>query len=383
MKEVLETLIPEIESIYEHLHENGETSWNENKTTDYIVSILKKNGLGVTTFSDCPGAVGEWKRSKDEAVLTVGVRADMDALWQEVNGNYKANHSCGHDGHMTIALGTMLLLKKMNIDLPGNLKFIFQPAEEVGEGALKMLEKGVMEDVDFLYGVHLRPIEEVPHGKASSGIIHGASVTMEGKISGFDGHGARPHLSVNAIEVLSAIVEQLKGVHLNPLVPYSVKMTQASAGGQNSNIIPGSGTFHLDLRAQSNDAMEELISKVEHVIVKTGELYRVEIQFKLTERVYAAVISDKAEKMMAKAIQLAMGEEAYVHPIITPGGEDFHFYTKERPNIKATMLGLGCDLQPGLHHPYMNFKREALISGIEIMARTVIETFNKYGKNRK
>ncbi|RFU70916.1 amidohydrolase [Peribacillus saganii] len=382
MRDFLETLLPELDSIFEHLHANGETSWNEHKTTDYIADFLKRHGLEVTTFSDCPGAVGEWKPSK-ESGLTVGVRADMDALWQEVNGTFKGNHSCGHDAHMTMVLGTMLLLKKMNVQIPGNLKFIFQPAEEVAEGALKMIEKGVMEGIDFLYGVHLRPIEEVPYGKASSGIIHGASTTIAGKIIGFDGHGARPHLAVNAIEVISTIVEQLKGIHLNPLVPYSVKMTQASAGGPNSNIIPGSATFHLDLRAQSNEAMEELISKVEQILIKTGELYGVEIENELTERVYAAVISDMAEKMMAKAIQLTMGEEAYVHPIITPGGEDFHFYTKERPNIKATMLGLGCDLEPGLHHPYMHFKREALVSGIEILARTILETFNKYGEAGK
>ncbi|EEL47948.1 Amidohydrolase [Bacillus cereus Rock3-44] len=83
---------------------------------------------------------------------------------------------------------------------------------------------------------------------------------------------------------------------------------------------------------------------------------------------------------MAEAIENTIGSQGLVQPIITPGGEDFHFYTKERPSIKATMLGIGCDLDPGLHHPNMAFKHDAILIGIEILTRTVIETFTKYKK---
>ena len=85
----------------------------------------------------------------------------MDALWQEKDGNWQAVHSWGHDSHMTMALGVIKLFNKIGYQLPGKLKVIFQPAEEKGTGASKMLEKKVLDDVDYLYGVHLRPIQEL------------------------------------------------------------------------------------------------------------------------------------------------------------------------------------------------------------------------------
>ncbi|MGE7854902.1 M20 peptidase aminoacylase family protein [Bacillus sp. NPDC094064] len=380
MKELLKELKPQVMKIFHDLHENPEVSWKEFQTTSYISSILQQNGLDVISFVDMPGVVGEWSSEDRLSEITIGLRADMDALFQEVNGTFRANHSCGHDAHMTIVLGVLLLLKKMKVTLPGTLKFIFQPAEEVGEGALKMIEKQVVDDVDFLYGLHLRPVQEIKYGQAASGIIHGSADTVVGQIYGFDGHGARPHLTLNSIEVISTIVEQIKGIRLNPQLSYSVKMTQASAGGENANVIPGSAKFSLDLRAQTNEIMDELIEKVDSVLKRIAEFYQCRIRFEHRERVYSAVIDQEAEQFMTQAIENTIGSKGLVQPIITPGGEDFHFYTKERPSIKATMLGIGCDLEPGLHHPNMVFKHDAILTGIEILARTVIETFTKYKK---
>ncbi|MFD4818743.1 M20 peptidase aminoacylase family protein [Peribacillus butanolivorans] len=380
MKELLKEIKPQVLEIFHHLHENPEVSWKEFQTTSYISKVIQENGLEVTSFSDMPGVIGKWSPEDSISNLTIGLRADMDALLQDVDGTFRANHSCGHDAHMTIVLGVLLLLRKMKIILPGTLKFIFQPAEEVGEGALKIIEKLVLDDVDFLYGLHLRPIQEIKYGQASSGIIHGSADTVFGEIHGFDGHGARPHLTLNAIEVISAIVEQIKGIRLNPQLSYSVKMTQVSAGGENANIIPGSSKFSLDLRAQTNEAMDELIEKVDDVLKKMSVFYQCQISFKHKERVYAASVDQEAAEFMEKAIENTLGAKGLVGPIITPGGEDFHFYTKERPAIKATMLGVGCDLEPGLHHPNMVFNHEAIFTGIEILTRAVIETFEKYNK---
>ncbi|KRF67601.1 amidohydrolase [Bacillus sp. Soil768D1] len=380
MKELLKEIEPQVLEIFRHLHENPEVSWNEFQTTSYISKVIQQNGLEVTSFSDMPGVIGKWSPEDSISNLTIGLRADMDALLQDVDGTFRANHSCGHDAHMTIVLGVLLLLRKMKIILPGTLKFIFQPAEEVGEGALKIIEKQVLDDVDFLYGLHLRPIQEIKYGQASSGIIHGSADTVFGEIHGFDGHGARPHLTLNAIEVISAIVEQIKGIRLNPQLSYSVKMTQVSAGGENANIIPGSSKFSLDLRAQTNEAMDELIEKVDDVLKKMSDFYQCQISFKHKERVYAASVDQEAAEFMEKAIENTLGAKGLVEPIITPGGEDFHFYTKERPAIKATMLGVGCDLEPGLHHPNMVFNQDAIFTGIEILTRVVIETFEKYNK---
>src|SRR5690606_30074781 len=124
-----------------------------------------------------------------------------DALWQEVDGEYKANHSCGHDAHMTLAVGTLLALRDAGIPKQGKLKVIFQPAEEKGTGALSFVEKGIVDDIDYLYGVHLRPVHELPNGHATPAILHGSAKMLKGKIHGTDAHGARPHEGENAIEV--------------------------------------------------------------------------------------------------------------------------------------------------------------------------------------
>jgi amidohydrolase len=379
MKHTLKKLKPIIYELFDHFHQHPELSWKEVKTTEFIADFLQKNDCHVSTFPDHTGVVGEWGEGTADSIK-VGVRADMDSLWQEVNGTFQANHSCGHDAHMTMVLGMLLLLKEKQIKLPGRLKLILQPAEEVGNGALKMIEKQVVDDIDFLYGVHLRPIHELSMGTASPGIMHGAAETVSARIIGFDTHGARPDLGVNAIEVVGTILEQLKGIRLNPFDSYSVKMTQVSAGGQNKNIIPGSAQFHLDLRAQTNETMNELVKKVDHILNRVASLYGVEIVFEHQEKVYAAVLNKEAQQIMAQAIVETLGAEQLKPPVITPGAEDFHFYTKERPHLKAAMLGLGCDLEPGLHHPNMRFQLESLLDGIEILTRTVLATFEHKGK---
>src|SRR5699024_8485481 len=142
---------------------------------------------------------------------------------------------------------------------------IFQPAEEVGTGALKMIENGVITNMDYLYGVHLRPKQETQMNRASPVIIHGAAKSIHATIIGEDAHAARPHLTSNAIEVGAQIVNMLQNIHLDPNIPYSVKMTTFQAGGKNTNIIPGNAKFSLDLRTQNNDQMEELLSKIEGI----------------------------------------------------------------------------------------------------------------------
>ncbi|WP_438315803.1 M20 peptidase aminoacylase family protein [Sporosarcina sp. FA9] len=373
MKSAIEEVRAVVEDVFEHLHENPEVSFKEFETTNYLQDLMEKEGFDVTTFDDLTGLVVN-VGSGDKCV---GIRADIDALWQEVDGVYQANHSCGHDAHMTMAVGVMLVLKKLGYPKVGRLKAIFQPAEEKGKGALAFVEKGVVDDVDYLYGVHLRPIQEIGHGYSSPAIMHGSAKMIAGKITGTDTHGARPHLGDNAIEVGSLLVQALKAIHLDPMVPHSVKMTMFQAGGESANIIPGNAVFSLDLRAQTNAVMIELMNKVKKVIRSVAAMTGVEIDYEIGSEIAAAEVDDGAVGMMAQAITETVGAEYLTKPIVTPGGEDFHYYTLKRRSVKATMLGLGCDLSPGLHHPKMTFNKESLLTGIEILARAVILSFDR------
>lgn len=364
-----------VHQTFQHLHNHPEISWEEVETTKYIKELLEQSGCRVTVFEDCTGVIGEYGTGED--VPVVGIRADMDALWQEVDGVFQPNHSCGHDAHMSMVLGVLWKLEQ-HPELAGKIKvkFIFQPAEETGEGALKMVEKHVIDDVDYLFGVHLRPGQEIKMGQASPVIVHGATKTYEGVIKGEDAHGARPHLNVNAIEVGAQIVNMLNKIHLDPQVPCSVKMTRFQAGGKSTNIIPGSAAFALDLRAQTNEAMAELEKQVNDIFAAIRQLYNIDIEITNKNGIAAAVVNEEATKIMERAIVAVLGEEGLVPTLVTPGGDDFHYYTIKKPSLKATMLGLGCDLAPGLHHPYMTFNKDALIKGVEILYWALLNTYN-------
>ncbi|MEC2057486.1 M20 peptidase aminoacylase family protein [Peribacillus psychrosaccharolyticus] len=379
MKDLINQLKPELNDVFGHLHQIPEVGWQEHNTTAYIAEYLYKKGFRVRTFPDCTGLFVE----VGEGDLCIAVRTDIDALWQEVDGEFKANHSCGHDAHMTMIIGTMLLMQKLGFPSGIRFKFIFQPAEEKGSGALKLIDLGIMDDVNFLYGVHLRPIQEMADGFASPAIYHGASRFIEGRIIGEDAHGARPHLGHNAIEIGAKFIQEIQGIHLDPMVPYSAKLTRFLAGGSSGNIIPGKAAFSIDVRAQNNQTIDALYSKIEAIADSLSRLHDVKILLEIMGNTAAARVCAAAKESMKSAIIDTIGKEKLIDPVVTSGGEDFHFYTLKRPDIQATMLGLGCGLTPGLHHPQMIFNREAMYTGIEILTKTVINTAKSHQVNAK
>ena len=241
---------------FEHFHANPEVSWQEVETTAKLAETLAEMGVKHHTFDDVTGVVAEI----GEGQQVIAVRADIDALWQEVDGVYKANHSCGHDANMAMVLGALAYLQTEEIGC--RVRFIFQPAEEKGNGAISMIDRGAVDGVSHLFGVHLRPQEEIPFGKVTPAIHHGAAVFLEGKIIGVDAHGARPHQGKNALDPLIAIAQFVKTIHFSPYEAYSAKLTKVQAGGDSVNIIPGTATFAIDTRAQSNAVLNELMERI-------------------------------------------------------------------------------------------------------------------------
>lgn len=367
-----------VHNIFEYLHKNPETSWNEVETTAYIKKLLKPIGYKIEEFTDHTGLVA----TIGSGAPVVALRADIDALWQEVDGVYQANHSCGHDAHMAIVLGVAMLFEKSIDSLTGTVKLIFQPAEETGTGALKLVEKGIAKDIDYLYGVHLRPIQELEYGNASAGISHGAGTLLKGRISGHDTHGARPHLGVNVIEVGTELIQKCNHIHVDPLVPHSLKVTSFVADGGSHNIIPGSADFSIDIRAQTNEVIKELELRVRKAIKSIQDYYHIDIDLKTVTHFPAAIIDPEAKELLRTSIAQVLGLDNTRDTIITTGGDDFHYYKIETPSIKAIMLGLGCDLEPGLHHAKMTFNHDSLIDGVLILYHTIKNTFKNHSKNK-
>ncbi len=361
----------EVEQLFSYLHKHAEVSWEEVETTNFLVELFEQAGFSPKRFTQIPGFSVEI----GEGSPKIGLRADMDALLQEVDGELRANHSCGHDAHMTIVTGVMHRLKEVQ-QLGGTVRAIFQPAEELGNGSLSVVKEGVVDDLDYLYGVHVRPHDEISFPSCAPSVSHGACLFGRGKIKGLDHHGARPHQGVNAIEVASLMNHHFGLMHTNPHIAATVKMTYMQAGTENFNIIPGSATFGLDVRAEANDVMDELQANIEKTCEHLSEHFNVPIEIEWFDYAPAAKIDTDAENLLAASIETVLGEPAKPR-IITPGADDFHFYTIERPHLKATMLGLGADVTPGLHDPYMTFNQESMNHAIDILTDVCLRTINQ------
>lgn len=355
---------------FDHLHEYPEVSWKEFETTKKIASILKEMNVPYQTFEDCTGLIAEIGRGEE----VIAVRADIDALWQEVDGEMRANHSCGHDANISMVLGALSLIK--NEKFKKRIRFIFQPAEETGGGSLAMIDRNVLEDVTQLYGVHLRPQEELPFGKVTPAIHHGAAVFLHGKIIGIDAHGARPHQGKNAIDVLFGIQQMLKNIYMNPAEIYSAKLTKMVADGGSINIIPGSATFSIDVRSQKNQVLDEVKKRIELGFNYIQNQFEVKLEWEWLDMTPGAEVSAHAAKIAELSIIEAVGMEALADPILTPGSDDFHFYTVRKPSLQATMIGIGANLEPGLHHPNMTFEKEAMVVGAKVLAKTLLNASN-------
>lgn len=369
-----------LQEIFTYLHLNPEISWNEWNTTKYLTNILKEEGLQPVTFENMTGLYVDI----GEGVPKVGFRTDIDALWQKVDGKFKANHSCGHDGHMTMAIGVAMLLNERKNTLPGAVRLIFQPAEEKGEGAKKIVEKGIVDSLEYLFGVHVRPLIELPDGVHSPALYHGGAKLITGTIEGVESHGARPEQGVNAIEVAASLVHALKSIWISPTESGSIKMTRLHAGDKSSNIIPGHATFSIDVRAQTNETMERLTKGFEKAVESVSALYGAKITTNVEVHIACAQVHNEAKAIMKQAIIETVGKEHCAKDVVTPGGEDFHFYSYSKPHLKTTMLGLGCGVTPGLHHPNMTFNRNQLIVGTQIITKALLlalQQLERDGKN--
>lgn len=362
---------------YNYLHGIPEVGFHEYKTSAYLANRLLAAGYDVQTNIGGTGVVGTLSGKESGPVLAV--RADIDALPHRIDGQDCTIHSCGHDAHSTMVLTAAEEIAKQGIGC-GTLKIIFQPAEETLLGALKIIEAGVIDDIDIILGMHLRPVQEAKRGEATPALCHAAFNIIEAKIKGQPAHGSRPHLGVNAIDAAVAATNAINSIHLDPLIPNSVKVTKLIAGGPTANSIPGEAEMTLDLRAQSNNTMEQMIEKVSNAIkhgtASVGAIAEINNKGGVLAAEYTPEIVDIAKE----AIGHVLGNEGLLPPIITPGGEDFHFYRKHKPNIKIGYLGLGCNLSPGLHHPEMKFDTEALMDGINIFIYMINKILNP---NRK
>lgn len=346
-------------AINEELNKRAEVSWDEERTTNYIEKLFKDE-YDVQRFEK----TGLYIKIPGEIDKTIGFRSDIDALPYNFEDGLKVIHACGHDAHMTTLIGLLLKLKLMEYKPKYNLLFIFQPAEEAGSGAKYVLKHDIFDDVEYLFGMHVRPKNELQGNEFSSSIQHGASATFHVDITTTEGHAGRPWESINSIDIAMDLNQQIKALNKQYDRSYSVKMTMIDTVEGTHNTIPGTVNCIFDVRAQYNDTMETLQDNINAICEKVSGQYDCTLKHYYTSNTVAADIDDDAKDILAEVLREQ--EHDYKETIVTPGAEDFHTYSNQLPEIKTTMLGIGCDMNHGLHHPEMEYDKESIFTAIEI-----------------
>lgn len=353
---------------YDYLHSIPEWGYEEVKTSAYVEKTLQEHGINVKRVTET-GLVAEI----DSGVPgpCIGLRADMDALpFTNEQGETYYCHACGHDSHMTMGIWTLLQLKELGLVKKGKIRGIFQPAEERLTGAKSMIKAGAAKGMDEFYGVHIRPIQEIPYGKAAPALWHGASVMAEIVVHGQTAHGARPHLGANAIDAAALVIAAVNSIWLNPSDTWSAKVTRIHSGGSMVNIIPNKAVLSLDVRAARNDLMKEMVAKLE-MACQAATAVGCSAELKLGDAVPAAEYDQSCIDALGAAISHVLGQENCVPPLVTPGSDDFHEYKVADPALKTAFLALGSDAAPGLHNPAMHFKTEAMFTGVAILTEAL------------
>ena len=355
-----------------YMHQHPELSFEEVHTAKYIEEKLNTFGLEVQTGIGGNGLIGILKG--DETGKTIALRADFDALpiEDEKDVPYKSTkpgvmHACGHDGHTSALLGTASVLSKYRKVIKGTVKFVFQPAEEKPPGGAKfMIEEGILDDVDYVFGAHLA--SEIPLGQVAVGTGYKMAAVdkFEIKIKGRGGHGARPHESIDSLVIGTSVVEGLQKIvsrKVDPLKAAVVTIGVFQAGNA-FNVIPDSAKIEGTVRTYDGD-IRNLVEEEIHSIVKgitSGFHADFEIDYL---RGYPALYNHEAETELVKGLLSdTFTEENILQLEPTMGAEDFSYFLEKRP---GTYFRVGSqneneETHYPHHHPKFDFDERALVN---------------------
>ncbi|WP_347549986.1 amidohydrolase [Pseudalkalibacillus hwajinpoensis] len=354
-----------IRNVQEDLHRIPEPAFKEEQTASYIARELKRMGYFVKTGIAGTGVTATMPGKKNYPC--VAVRADMDCITHEDGGKITYRHSCGHDAHSSIALGIAKHFSENREAITGSIVFIFQPAEEIMQGAKAMTDEGVLKDVDVLIGYHLRTEEECPMGSMAPALMHSATTIVSGEIKGKTAHGGRPHHGVNVIDVMATLLSAVNTIRSNPQSGTSITFTRISAGGGSLNVIPGSATFALDIRSRDNEELNRVISNLDSIFQNCAAMHDAKITYSIEGAVPAPRYSGRLIEEARESIEAVLGKGKAIPPIVTPGGEDFHYYTA-LSDVEAVYLGIGANVSPGLHDPAMTFEKKSLVDAVQVVS---------------
>lgn len=369
-----------------HLHMYPELSMEEFATTDYIAAELDK--LGIQYVRPLPtGLVATIEGTGDGPC--VALRADIDALnvielnQVEYRSRHEGNmHACGHDAHAAMLLGAARILVERKDQFPGKVKLIFQPGEEVLQGAKQMIAAGDwFEEVDNIFGAHIW--SNLPSGTLSleGGPRMAAADIFKIHIKGRSGHGSMPNQGVDASLIASATVMNMQALvsrETSPLEPLVISVGILQSGNR-VNILPGTAYIEGNVRYFSRAIGETMEDDLRRVVESTARTYRGEA---VLEYIYGAppVINDeKSSELAWEAAAKIYDREAFVRQPATTGSEDFAFYVEKKPGVFA-FIG-SADPVKGTDKPHhsgdFNIDEGVLADGAALYAQYALDYLNQ------
>jgi len=384
LREAADALVPEIRALRHELHRNPEIRFEEHWTSERIARFLSENGIPHTRgHAKGTGIVATIPGGGNRAVA---LRADMDALeiQEETGLDYASQvpermHACGHDGHSSMLCGAAKLLWNRRSQLPGTVKCIFQPAEEIAAGGRFIVEEGLLDDVGAAFALHCWP--GLPCGQVAigTGPVMASADFFRIKVQGKGGHGANPGAAIDPIVVAAHILTALQSIVSRETDPWSavvVSVARISAGFA-SNIIPDTAVMEGTFRALSPESREHTLEAIARIATNIAGAFRASACVESEGAGYPVLLNDAAMAQLARAAAAkAFGPHNVVpvsHPYMT--AEDFAYYLRKVP---GAFIFLGNDTPdvtepPSLHSPRFVFNDDALAVGMETFAAVALE----------
>jgi len=379
IKELSISISSRLVEIRRHIHAHPELSGEEYQTAAFIAGVLSANGLHVEEGIGRTGVVGELKGTQSSDDI-LAIRTDMDALpiQERTSLEYASSipgvmHACGHDIHTTVGLGTAMILSQIASELGGKVRFIFQPAEEIAQGANWMVKDGVMNNVAAILGLHVFP--SIPAG--SVGIRYGALTAaaddLEIIIIGESGHGARPHEAIDAIWIASQVITSLQQAisrTQNPLRPVVLSIGKIN-GGRAPNVIADRVQLLGTVRSLHPETRNNLPDWIEKIVSNVCNSYNAKYQVNYRQGVPSVQNDNALTQLLQSAAEEAWtNERVQILPEPSLGAEDFSIYLEHAPGAMFR-LGVGYEeriINHPLHHPQFEVDESAIMTGVVTLA---------------
>jgi amidohydrolase len=382
----IESHFDEMVAIRRHMHENPEISFHENNTKEYIFEQIEQLGFDINRDVGGNGLTARLQVNDDYP--TVALRADFDALPIEDGKDvpYKSKnpgvmHACGHDAHTAMLITTARILNDHQDELPVNIVFIHQHAEELLPGGAKsMVEAGALDDVDYVYGIHVSSAYPVGMLAYSYGYKHAGADSFNIKVKGNGGHGAAPHESVDPVVASASLIQQLQTIVSRSVDP--LKSAVVTAGMFNAgvafNVIPDSTEIAGTVRTFDKDVKNVVVSRLREILKGIEVSFNVTCELEYNDG-YLPVLNDSKE--MERVLN-TQKDTKYITELneVEPsmGGEDFAYFLQEKPgafyNIGTQNKVIGADYPH--HHPMFDIDEEGMKAGVESFLNLILN-FNK------